>query len=73
MKAIQLVLIFALIASFNCDLMSFIMCFIGNSSVLDICNNLFQKIKDGEAALNIIMYLVSNFNTLYDAVKSCNL
>lgn len=73
MKAIQLVLIFALLASFNSDLISFIMCFVGNSSVLDICNTLYQKIKDGEAALNIIMYLVSNINTLYEAVKNCNL
>lgn len=71
MKAVQIILLLCLIASFNCDILSFLTCLMGRQNVLEICTTLFDKIKNQEKIGEIIMYVAKNISALADAIKSC--
>ena len=73
MKVVQIILILCLLASFNCDLFSFLTCMMANQDVNGSLNTLFDKIKDGEEFYTILLFVASKIGAFADAIKTCNL
>ena len=72
MKALQVLLIFALIASFNCaDIIAQISCFVSSSGVVNIVKDVVKRVKQGEDFLTIALSLVGQIAPVRDAIMKC--
>jgi len=72
MKAVQIILVLCLLASFTCfDFATFIFCLIGNSEAANFVTQLINKIIEGENFLSIATFIFSNVGNLVEAVTGC--
>ena len=72
MKAIQILLVLVLIASFNCnDFLDFVLCLIGKEEIANVITELIEKIKNKESALNFISFIFQKIPIVEAQVKEC--
>ena len=72
MKAVHVLLLLCLIASFECeDIIAKIICLAGNSSVLDTIKEVVRRIKEKQNAIEIALFLVSKYEPIKQAIEQC--
>ena len=72
MKAVQVLLLLCLIASFDCeDIIAQISCLISNSAIYDTVKEVVKKIKDKENAIEIGLFIVSKYEAIKAAIDKC--
>ena len=72
MKAVQVLLVLCLFASFQCeDILAKISCLVANPDVLVTIQEVVKKIKEKVSAFEIALYLVSKYEPVKAAVEKC--
>ena len=72
MKAVQVLLVLCLFASFQCeDILAKISCLVANPDVLVTIQEVVKKIKEKVNAFEIALYLVSKYEPVKAAVEKC--
>ena len=72
MKAVQVLLLLCLFASFECeDIIAKIACLVSNPVVLETIKEVVKKIKDKENAIEIGLFIVSKYEAVKSVVEKC--
>jgi len=72
MKAVQVLLVLCLFASFQCeDILAKISCLVANPDVLGTIQEVVKKIKEKVSAFEIALYIVSKYEPVKAAVEKC--
>ncbi len=72
MKAVQVLLLLCLFASFECeDIISKIACLVSNPEVLGAIQEVVKKIKEKVSAFEIAIYLLSKYEPVKAVVEKC--
>ena len=72
MKAVQVLLLLCLIASFDCeDIIAQISCLVSNSVIYETVKEVVKKIKDKENAIEIGLFIVSKYEAIKAAIEKC--
>jgi len=72
MKAVQVLLVLCLIASFDCqDIIAQISCLVANPVVYETVKEVVKKIKNKENAIEIGLFIVSKYEAIKGIVEKC--
>ena len=72
MKAVQVLLLLCIIASFECDdIFSKITCLLGNPAVYNTIKELINKIKEKQNVFEIGGFLISKYSEVKEVVVKC--
>ena len=72
MKAVQVLLLLCLIASFECeDIIAKISCLIANPDVYGAIQEVIKRIKEKQNAIEIGLFIVAKYKAVKAAVEKC--